>query len=254
MATMSWAGELHTVKVFFRWLHWHDVILVDPFDRIDIPRRGNTLPTYLTQTEMKKLLTSTPAEEMLRDRAVLEVLYSSGLRIGELVRLEVSDVDLSGGVIFIRQGKNKKDRVVPVGQIACTLVSRYIREVRVATRSQSRVLFVTHEGRRMNESHVRTYILLPAIRRAEIDKHVTLHVLRHSCAIHLLENGASVRYITSSARSLQVGDHAEVPRCRSHGAEEGARRIASFGASATAGACHADTPRSVEMGHAAQAP
>lgn len=197
MATMSWAGELHTVKVFFRWLHRHDVILVDPFERIDIPRRGHTLPTYLTQTEMKKLLTSTPADEMLRDRAVLEVLYSSGLRIGELVRLELRDIDLSGGVIFIRQGKGKKDRVVPVGQIACTLVSRYIREVRVATRSQSRVLFVTHEGWRMNESHVRTYILLPAIRRAEIDKHVTLHVLRHSCAIHLLENGASVRYIQS---------------------------------------------------------
>jgi site-specific recombinase XerD len=80
---------------------------------------------------MKKLLTSTPAEEMLRDRAVLEVLYSAGLRIGELMRLELRDVDLTGGVIFVRQGKGKKDRVVPTGQIACTLMSRYIREVRV---------------------------------------------------------------------------------------------------------------------------
>lgn len=192
---MTWAPMLYTVKHFFAWACNHDLVLIDPFARVEVPRREKTLPPYLTQSEVKAILDATPAEEMLRDRAILELLYSSALRARELVQLDLTDIDLAGGVLLVRRGKGRKDRVVPIGRIAATLTRRYVGQQRVAAPSQKRALFVTHDGRRMNDTHVRRYVLAPALNRAGIEKHVTLHVLRHSCAIHLLENGAGVRYV-----------------------------------------------------------
>jgi integrase/recombinase XerD len=192
---MTWAPQLHTTKHFFAWAHREDLVLLDPFEKIDIPRREKTMPPYLTQEEVKTILAATPAEEMLLDRAILEVLYSSALRISELAALNLNDIDLTEGVIFIRQGKGRKDRVVPVGRIASTLTRRYIAEVRIAAPSQRDALFVSDIGQRFTIDHLRKRVLLPALKRADIQKHVTMHVFRHSCAIHLLENGADVRYV-----------------------------------------------------------
>ena len=195
IGAMTWAPTLSTVKQFFAWACNHDLLLIDPFARVDVPRREKTLPPYLTQTEVKAILDATPAEEMLRDRAILELLYSSALRVRELVQLDLTDIDPAGGVLLVRQGKGRKDRIVPIGRIAATLTSRYIGQQRVAAPSQKRVLFVNDDGRRMSDGYVRRHVLAPALTRAAIEKHVTLHVLRHSCAIHLLENGASVRHV-----------------------------------------------------------
>lgn len=195
IARTTWTPLLHTMRTFFRWLHRHDYVLVDPFAGVDVPRREKSLPAYLTQDEVRQLLESIPLDGLLgiRDRAILETIYSSALRIRELISLDLTDVDLSQRVLLIRQGKGKKDRVVPLGRMAARFIERYIRHARVASRSHAHVLFVSDTGQRLTESHVRRYILLPALRSAGIQKHVTLHVLRHSCAIHLLENGASVR-------------------------------------------------------------
>jgi integrase/recombinase XerD len=155
------------------------------------------LPAYLTQGEVRVLLqaTSTEGPADLRDRAVLETLYSSGLRVGELARLDLTDVDLSRGLVLVRQGKGRKDRVVPLGRIAATLIARYIGTARVPAPSQARALFLNDFGQRLTQDAIRKGILAPTLRRAAIAKHVTPHVLRHSCAVHLLENGASVRYV-----------------------------------------------------------
>jgi site-specific recombinase XerD len=171
--------------------------LIDPFEKIEIPRRLRTLPAYLTQAEVRKLLLSTPTHDPaeLRDRAVLETLYSSGLRVGELVRLDLTDVDLCRGLILVRMGKGKKDRVVPLGRIAATLVSRYVGTARVPAPSQIRALFLNDHGQRLTYDAIRSRILGPALLRARIARRVTPHVLRHSCAVHLLENGASVRHV-----------------------------------------------------------
>lgn len=192
---MSWASQLHTIKHFFAFASRNDLVLLDPFEHVEVPRRPKTLPPYLTQAEVRAILDATPAETMLIDRAILEVLYSSALRIGELARLDLRDVDLASGIIFVHCGKGRKDRVVPLGRIAATLTRRYIAEVRIAAPTQRDALFVSDIGRRFTIDQLRKRVLLPALRRAEIQKHVTMHVLRHSCAIHLLENGAGVRYV-----------------------------------------------------------
>ncbi|HEV2718498.1 MAG TPA: tyrosine-type recombinase/integrase [Thermoanaerobaculia bacterium] len=195
VSATTWAPQLYTLKHFFAWLHRNDEVLLDPFERVEIPRRAKTLPPYLTQSEVKAILDATPADAMLLDRAILEVLYSSALRIGELAQLNVSDVDLAEGIVFIRQGKGRKDRVVPLGRIAATLTRRYIGQLRIAAPSQRDALFVSDSGRRFTSDQLRKHVIVPALQRAGIDKHVTPHVLRHSCAIHLLENGADVRYV-----------------------------------------------------------
>lgn len=95
---MTWAPLLYTIKHFFAWACRHDLLLIDPFAGVEVPRREATLPPYLTQAEVKAILDATPAEEMLRDRAILELLYSSALRVRELVQLDLTDIDLAGGV------------------------------------------------------------------------------------------------------------------------------------------------------------
>lgn len=189
--------RLADVKIFFGYLARHDRLLADPFERIDVPNPRRALPAYLTQAEVRALLLATPTQDPvdLRNRAVLETLYSSGLRVSELVRLDLTDVDLSRGLVLVRLGKGKKDRVVPLGRIAATLVSRYVATARVPAPSQARALFLNDLGQRLTDNAIRSGILAPALLRAKIAKRVTPHVLRHSCAVHLLENGASVRHV-----------------------------------------------------------
>ncbi|MBV9494261.1 MAG: tyrosine-type recombinase/integrase, partial [Acidobacteria bacterium] len=180
---------------FFRWAAHHQLVLLDPFEHVRPTPMQKTLPPYLTQAEVKAILEVCDPETQLRDRAVLEVLYSSALRIGELVRLDLADIDFGGRTLLIRQGKGKKDRVVPIGRVAAKLTQRYVQTRRVAAPCDARTLFVDDLGNRVTAHGIARYILAPAIRGAGIVKHVTPHVLRHSCVIHLLENGAGVREV-----------------------------------------------------------
>jgi site-specific recombinase XerD len=170
-------------------------VLLDPFERVRPTPMQRTLPPYLTQAEVRSILDVCDPETQLRDRAVLEVLYSSALRIGELVRLDLADIDFAGRALFIREAKGKKDRVVPIGRVAAKLVQRYVQTRRVAAPCDARALFVDDLGNRITVDGVARFILAPAVRGAGVVKHVTPHVLRHSCAIHLLENGAGVREV-----------------------------------------------------------
>lgn len=115
--------------------------------------------------------------------------------MSELVGLDLPDVDLSRGLLFVRQGKGRKDRVVPLGKIACRFIERYVRTASVPAPSHARALFLNDVGQRLSMSALGNVILPHALLRARIKKNVTPHVLRHSCAVHLLENGASVRYV-----------------------------------------------------------
>lgn len=177
------------VAQFFRWAAREGVVLLDPFDRVR-PPQTRTLPPYLTQAEVRSVLEVCDPEAQLRDRAVLEVLYSSALRIGELVRLDLTDVDFGGRTLLVRLGNGKKDHVARIGRVAAKLTRRYVQTQRVAAPSDARALFVDDLGNRITVDAVATYILAPAVRGAGVMKHVTPHVLRHSCAIHLLKNGA----------------------------------------------------------------
>jgi len=195
LSPTTWNPRLAAVKTFFAWAMKNELVLIDPFEHVRTTPLQTTLPPYLTQDEVRAMLEACDAEAQLRDRAVLELLYSSALRISELVRLDLTDIDYSERVVLVRQGKGRKDRVVPVGRIATRLVQRYVQTRRVASAADARALFVDDIGHRVTTGGVRNYILAPAVRGAGIIKHVTPHVLRHSCAVHMLENGASVREV-----------------------------------------------------------
>jgi site-specific recombinase XerD len=191
----SWNPILAAPSQFFRWAARESIVLLDPFERVRPSPQTKTLPPYLTQAEVRSILEVCDPETQLRDRAVLEVLYSSALRIGELLRLDLTDIDFGGRTIVVRQGKGKKDRIVPIGRIAARLTRAYVQTRRVAAPCDARALFVDDMGNRMTTWGVANHILAPAIRGAGIQKHVTPHVLRHSCAIHMLERGAGIREV-----------------------------------------------------------
>jgi site-specific recombinase XerD len=170
-------------------------VLLDPFEHVRPAPQTRTLPPYLTRQEVKAMLEVCDPETQLRDRAVLEMMYSSALRLSELIRLDLTDIDFGGRTIVIREGKGRKDRIVPIGRIAAKLTQRYVQTRRVAAPSDARALFVDDLGNRITQYDLTAYILAPAIRGAGIAKHVTPHVLRHSCAIHMLECGAGVREV-----------------------------------------------------------
>jgi integrase/recombinase XerD len=195
LSPTSWNPMLAAIAQFFRWAVREGLVLLDPFEHVRPTPMQKTLPPYLTQAEVRSILEVCDPELQLRDRAVLEVLYSSALRISELVRLDLPDIDFGGRTLLIRQGKGKKDRIVPIGRVAAKLTQRYVQTRRVAAPCDARALFVDDMGNRITADAIARYILAPAVRGAGIVKHVTPHVLRHSCAIHMLERGAGVREV-----------------------------------------------------------
>ncbi|MBP1595109.1 MAG: tyrosine recombinase XerD subunit [Acidobacteria bacterium] len=182
---------------FFRFMVGDRVLAADPTENLESLRPIRKLPRYLNKDEIDRLLRtpdpSTPRGS--RDRAMIEVLYASGLRVGELVALSLAQIDPSLGVLNC-MGKGNKERVVPVGAEALKWVNRYLREARPALirKKQSNFLFVSRLGRGMTRQGfwkaLRTYG-----RQAGIRKTLTPHMLRHSFATHLLENGADLRSV-----------------------------------------------------------
>ena len=138
----------------------------------------------------------------LRDRAMLETLYSTGMRRAELTGLRADDVDLNRGTLFVRLGKGAKDRVVPIGERACRWVERYVFEVRpdLVDVDDDGTLFLAKHGQGMQAKQL-SVIVRGAIERANLERfqdthpNAACHLLRHACATHMLENGADIRYI-----------------------------------------------------------
>ncbi|HBI9742937.1 TPA: tyrosine-type recombinase/integrase, partial [Escherichia coli] len=141
-------SRLSAVKNFFRWLLKRHVILYSPAEMLTLPKEEKRLPAQVfSEQETRQVLQSLDTEKPLglRNRAILEVLWSTGIRRMEVANLMLSDVDFTRGVVNVRQGKGKKDRVVPVGHVALEWVTRYLRNVRphLTQRADSRHLFVT---------------------------------------------------------------------------------------------------------------
>jgi integrase/recombinase XerD len=191
--------RLWLVKQFFHWLYTTHLILVDPAKDLIVPKHRSGLPdNLLTESEVNAILDQPDFTTTigLRDRSILETLYSTGIRSSELVHLSVKDVSLSSRTVFIRLGKGKKDRLVPIGERACSWLQRYLSDSRpslVTLRTQP-TLFVNVRGRPLNrkvlEERVRLYK-----KRAGVTKKGGCHLFRHAMAIGMLENGADIRYI-----------------------------------------------------------
>jgi integrase/recombinase XerD len=174
-------------------------ILHNPASELELPRLGRTLPrNILSIEEIERVMVQPDIEEPigLRDRAILEVLYSTGMRRLEMVGLKLYDLSLDRGLILVRQGKGKKDRYVPIGERGSAWLQKYIREARpeLAVEPDDRTVFLTTQGEPFSRDHL-TWTVRERIVAAEIGKAGACHLLRHCMATHMHENGADIRFI-----------------------------------------------------------
>ena len=190
--------RLSTARSFFQYLLKAGVVSVDPTADLDLPKRGRTLPkNILSKKEVAKLLSlpdlSTPLG--IRDRAILETFYSTGIRVSELCNLKLIDVDTVRGELRVTKGKNAKDRVVPIGEIAGDYLELYLTKARrfLAPVSQP-ILFVTKSGKKFHYTTL-SHLVIRYGKKAGLKKQVGAHSLRHTCASHLLKGKADIRHI-----------------------------------------------------------
>jgi integrase/recombinase XerD len=192
--------RLRPVKRLFGWLLDTHRLLLDPTENIrETSRQNRTVPEVLTVAEMRLLLEqpNLSLRMQIRDRAIMETLYSSGIRLNELVQLTVHDVDLKDKVLHIRKGKGNRQRVVPIGKNAATYLQEYLENIRpryARKNKQQRRLFLTDQGRPVTGNSIRTS-LFHYKKAAGITKTASPHSFRRSCATHLLQQGADIRYV-----------------------------------------------------------
>jgi integrase/recombinase XerD len=218
------ARQLVSLRNFFRFAQVQELITVDPSLNLESPKIRRTLPGYLKLEEVDRLLAQPDAKTALglRDRAMLEVLYSTGLRVSELIGLRVTDLDAKVGCIRCI-GKGDKERIVPAGRKALGLVEKYLRDARPKLLGKGvscQSLFVNRNGNSL--SRVGVWKILSAYgRRAGLRVALTPHMLRHSFATHLLERGADLRSV-----QLMLG-HADISTTQiyTHVVEERLKQI-----------------------------
>ena len=190
----SQARCLCGIRSFFNFLLISDQIEASPAEFVDTPKFGRHLPDVLTTAEIDRIIATvdTRTTNGIRDSAMLEVLYSCGLRVSELTSLRLSDLFFGEGYIRVI-GKGDKQRLVPISTVARDKIQRYL-EKRRSARSGEEVVFLNNRGGQLTRVMVFT-ILKQAAQRAGIDKHISPHTFRHSFATHLLEGGASIRQV-----------------------------------------------------------
>ena len=197
LGSRSIARHLATLRNFYNFLLREGKIASDPTEHVRTPKQWKTIPKFLNQSQIEKLLGAPDmsAPTGIRDRAMLELLYATGLRVSELCRVAVSDLNLEIGVIRTT-GKGNKQRMVPVGRSAVEAVRQYLETARgrILKGRPSRYLFVTARGGAMTRQAF-WKLLAGHGRRAGIFRNLTPHVLRHSFATHLLEGGADLRSV-----------------------------------------------------------
>jgi integrase/recombinase XerD len=194
------ARHLVTLRNFFRFAQLQELISTDPCQNLESPKIRRSLPGYLRLEEIERLLAQ-PDDKTplgLRDHAMLDVLYSTGLRVSELISLRVMDLDTAVGCIRCI-GKGDKERIVPIGKKALALVERYLRDARPkligkGKQALATTLFINRRGAPL--SRVGVWKILSAYgRKAGLRAALTPHMLRHSFATHLLERGADLRSV-----------------------------------------------------------
>jgi integrase/recombinase XerD len=215
LAGSTYSRHIGAVDGFFRWLAKTNQILISPVANRPVIRSKRRLPQVLTEDEILKILESCPFNTPagLRDRAMLELLYSTGIRVGELTAANVEDFIMDRRELVIVQGKGRKDRIAPVGEYAARFTESYLKMIRPwQAQADEKALFVcTRTGKRLSAQTVRSAIGY-ALDRSGINRPVTPHLFRHSMATHLLRNGADLRHIQAilghvSLRITEVYTH-----------------------------------------------
>ena len=218
----SRARHLVTLRGFFRFLHQENVLPHDPAALIELPKSGRHLPDVLSGHEIQALLAAPPVGRPagLRDAAMLELLYAAGLRVSELIRLKVLDLNFDAGFVRVF-GKGGKERVVPIGRPALSVLHRYLDQARplLLKGEASPFLFVARRGRPLSRQGFWKLLKKYAV-QAGIRHPVSPHTLRHSFASHLLEGGADLRVVQmmlghADIATTQIYTHVSMERLRS---------------------------------------
>jgi len=205
----TWLGRIRTassqnrslsiIKSFCRFLHEEGLLTRDPAKDLRYAREPQLLPrNILTPQEARRIIEATDTNTVIgyRDRTILEVLYSTGIRKSELLNLTLSDVNLEEGLLRINGGKGAKDRVVPLTNVAIRFLETYIKRVRLQLLGQrvSHRLFLSLRGACIAKNTI-DHLMAKYRRLAKVKKHVTCHIWRHSCATHLVKNKANLRHV-----------------------------------------------------------
>lgn len=221
MATVR--NKLTGVKIYLDRLYYHELIPVNPADRFELPKKPRRLPKgYLTVDEVEQLLKHTLiyGNLGLRDRAILEVYYATGIRRMELANLEIGDIDLYREVLRVTQGKGLQDRNVPIAERACQWVAIYLKKVRplLSRLKSGKTLFLDNKGLKFRE-HQLSRIASKYVRRAGIKKPGACNLFRHSTATLMHENGADLLYVKemlghADISTTQVYTHIAINKLR----------------------------------------
>jgi integrase/recombinase XerD len=192
-------ARLVPIRAFFKWLSKQNYLLYNPASELELPRLEQRLPKHvLTKTEVEQVLQQPDVSEAmgLRDRAILETFYSTGMRRSELMHLSLFDLDRERGTIMIRLGKGKKDRMIPIGERAVKWIDRYLITVRpeLAIGRGNTTLFLTSTGEAFTPNRL-TQLVRDYVNAADLGKSGSCHLFRHTMATLMLENGADIRYI-----------------------------------------------------------
>lgn len=199
LSARSQHNLLRAVRVFFSWLVRSEYLPSNPAADMEMPKLPKRLPRDVLSTEEAEQVIAQPDVKTplgLRDRAMLEVLYSTGIRRAELVGLDTYDLDFHRGVLMVRAGKGNKDRVVPIGERAMAWVNKYLSEVRpeYSFDRDEQALFLNYDGERLHLSYI-GHVVRAYLDQAGIEKRGACHIFRHTVATVMLENGADIRYI-----------------------------------------------------------
>ena len=199
LSVMSQGNRMVPIRAMFKWLARNNHLLYNPASDLELPRAEKRLPkAILTEAEAESIinLPDTSTTLGLRDRAILETFYSTGMRRLELTTLKWSAIDYERGTVFIDQGKGHKDRMIPIGERALKWIYKYQYDARpqLTLGSDDGTLFVNYLGQAFHANAlsklVRNYVV-----KADIDKKGSCHLFRHTCATLMLEGGADVRFI-----------------------------------------------------------
>lgn len=191
--------RLTPLRAYFKWLAKENHILYNPASDVELPRMEKRLPKHvLTQSEAELILNQPDLTTAigLRDRAVLETLYSTGIRRMEVIHINLYDIDAERGTLMVRQGKGKKDRMVPIGERALAWIAKYRDEVRpsLAMSKDDGTLFLTNLGEAFTRNRL-TQLVRDYVNAANTGKTGSCHLFRHTMATLMLENGADIRFI-----------------------------------------------------------